>query len=434
MEYAIYEGFYPEVEKKLKRIERKCAAHNCAFHFEVKGEEIRDVYPVDEYGVENRRKPPYKCKFILIEVAGTARVDDWECIAVMEHTQHGNIIRKINTEMEVPERFYHSDDVCEHCGTMRTRKELFVIHNVKTDEWKQVGKSCLKLYTGGLSAEAVAAYLDGIRFLTGKSTERFGLSDNIRYFKVEDVIGYAVEVIAAYGRYVKTDEDGGGTKNMVAVMLRRDDLSERIYVLNKYHSTRTVSFSEKQFDLDSTSEKVEKIIAYYKSVEPDGEFLHNIQTTLANGYVSRKNIGFVCYLPEGYRRAMEKAEAQKAREKAHEECVAKSEFFGEVGKRYTRKIESVECLTSWETQYGYTSIYRINCDGCSLIWKTSSGSLIPCHGEVLDEITFSVKAHNEYRGEKQTEVTRCRVTTRKKEMPKDDGTFSLDVLDDLDED
>lgn len=432
MEYAIYEGFFPEVEKKLKRIERKCAAHNCAFHFEVKGEEFRNVGKVDDLG----RTIPYSvyiCKFILIEVEGTARVDDWEAIAVMEHTGHGNIVRRINTEIEIPERFYHSDDVCEHCGVRRMRKELFIIHNVKTDEWRQVGKSCLKLYTNGLSAEAVAAYLDGIRFLESKVSEDFSeFANTSKWVEVEDVIGRAVEVIAAYGRYVKSDEFGGGTKDMVSVMVMREELSWKIAYLNDHFKDNRSGqyFSREQFYLDSTDEKVEKIIAYYKGLTDGGEFIHNIQTLLAEGYVQRKHIGFLCYLPVGYEKAMQKENERKVREAQK----ATVEFFGEVGKRYTRKIDSAMLVTSWETQYGWTNLYRIMCGNNVLVWKTNKN--IFAEDEALDEITFTVKEHKEYRGENQTEVTRCKVTSHKVEKPKynpeAENAFK-DFLDDLDE-
>ena len=412
MEYAIYEGFYPEVEKKLRRIERKCAAHNCAFHFEVKGEEIRDCYPLDGYGFEDHNKPPYKCKFVLIEVEGTARVDNWECIAVMEHTASGNIIRKINTEMEVPERFYHSDDVCEHCGTMRSRKELFVVHNVETDEWRQVGKTCLKLYTGGLSAEAVAAYLDGIRFLIGKEHEfdpDVCLSENNKWFKVEDVLGYAVEIIAACnGVYIKADEMGS-TKLMVYTMLQREELWLKIVNLNNKYAPRNVYFEKKHFNKPETEEKVKAIMDYYNGLETDGEFVHNVKVAFAEGYVTRKAIGFLCYLPIGYEKAMQKENEQKALAAAK----AKVEFYGEIGKRYTLKIDSVMLVTSWETEYGYTYLYKFTSGNNVLVWKTSK--YIFAEDEVLDEITFTVKAHNEYRGENQTEVTRCKIKSHKKD-------------------
>ena len=42
MVYAIYEDFFPEVEKKLNRVAKKCIKHGNDFTFEVKGEEIRE--------------------------------------------------------------------------------------------------------------------------------------------------------------------------------------------------------------------------------------------------------------------------------------------------------------------------------------------------------------------------------------------------------
>ena len=71
------------------------------------------------------------------------------------------------------------------------------------------------------------------------------------------------------------------------------------------------------------------------------------------------------------------------------------------------KIQSVKCVTSWETDFGITRIYKlIGADGNVYTWKT---------GKYLDDttnemsITGTVKAHTEFRGIKQTELTRCRV-------------------------
>lgn len=80
---------------------------------------------------------------------------------------------------------------------------------------------------------------------------------------------------------------------------------------------------------------------------------------------------------------------------------------GKINERITVKVKSVKCVTSWETAYGTTRIYKILDEiGNVFTWKT---------GTFLEEETpgFSlvgtVKAHNEYRGIKQTELTRCRV-------------------------
>ena len=143
--------------------------------------------------------------------------------------------------------------------------------------------------------------------------------------------------------------------------------------------------------------------------ETDGEFIHNVKVAFAEGYVTRKAIGFLCYLPIGYEKAMQKEEERKALDAAK----ATVEFYGEIGKRYTLKIDSVMLVTSWETEYGYTYLYKFTSGNNVLVWKTSK--YIFAEDEVLDEITFTVKAHNEYRGENQTEVTRCKIKSHKKD-------------------
>jgi hypothetical protein len=162
MVYAIYEEFLPDVEKKLKRIARKCERHGNPFTFEIKGEEIRAIRKHDSTAMVGMPNPVEYYKFVLIDVEGTARIDSWECLAVMEVHDVGNVIRRINTEVEIPERFRTSENICEHCNSKRNRNNLFVIHNTKTDEWKQVGGDCLKLYTNGLNMEYITAWLDGI--------------------------------------------------------------------------------------------------------------------------------------------------------------------------------------------------------------------------------------------------------------------------------
>jgi hypothetical protein len=153
MQYNIYEDYFVDIEKKLKRIGKKCEKHGNPFVFNVVGTEIKEV--VDK---ETKEKRYYK--FIVVEVEGTAKINDYECVAVLENHEFGNVIRRINTEIEIPERFLNTDNYCEHCNSKRPRKELYIIHNVKTDEFKQVGSSCLMLYTNGLNAEYVASYIN----------------------------------------------------------------------------------------------------------------------------------------------------------------------------------------------------------------------------------------------------------------------------------
>lgn len=150
MKYAIYEGNIDRLEKKLKRISNKCKAYGCDFHYEQTGEEFRELK--DEKGNK------HTARFVLVEAEGTAIINDWEFIAELEHTENGNIITGV-AGVEVPERYYTSKPMCEHCNSKRFRKNTYIVRNKQTGEFKQVGKSCLKDFTHGMSAEAVTQYM-----------------------------------------------------------------------------------------------------------------------------------------------------------------------------------------------------------------------------------------------------------------------------------
>ncbi len=391
MMYAIYEYFYPDVEKKLNRIAKKCKKHGNDFVFEIKGEEIRE-----SYNKELDMKEYHK--FILVEVDGTAKIDNWECIAVLEIHDVGNIIRRINTEIDIPERFKHTENICEHCNSKRQRNNLYVIHNVETDEWKQVGGSCLKVYTSGLSLEYVTAYMDGVTEL-----EEFDgiVGHGKAYYNVNEIISYAVEVINKTGYF--NAQAMLPTKYIVSTLMH-DSLSRAVESINKdFKDVRLdVRVSEIDFRKDSTKDNVEQIINYYKNLEDDSEFVHNVKVMLNEEYVLAKNFGYLCYLPEGYARHIQK-EIEKAKK-------IETEYFGEIGKRYKDKvINDIALITTWETQWGVTYVYKITlAEGSVLTWKTSNGLYLDGN-EKFDKISFTVKEHKEYKGEKQTEVTRCKV-------------------------
>lgn len=149
MEYAIYEGNMERLEKKLTRIFNKCKAYGCDFHYQQTGEVFKELK--DENG------KTYNARFVLVEAEGTVVINDWEFIAEVDHTEKGNIITGVG--VEVPERYYISKPVCEHCNSNRYRKNTYIVRNKTTGEFKQVGKSCLKDFTHGMSAEAVTQYM-----------------------------------------------------------------------------------------------------------------------------------------------------------------------------------------------------------------------------------------------------------------------------------
>lgn len=102
--------------------------------------------------------------------------------------------------------------------------------------------------------------------------------------------------------------------------------------------------------------------------------------------------------------ARRKAEAQKAETGA-------SDYIGEVGKRITVNAV-IKSRYDFKVQYGWKEdimrIYTFIADGNVLVWKTT-GYIDAENGSAVT-LTGTVKEHSEYKGTKQTVLTRCKVS------------------------
>lgn len=390
MKYAIYEGNIDRLEKKLKRISNKCKAYGCDFHYEQTGEEFRELK--DEKGNK------YTARFVLVEAEGTAIINDWEFIAELEHTENGNIITGV-AGVEVPERYYTTRPMCEHCNSKRFRKNTYIVRNKKTGEFKQVGKSCLKDFTHGMSAEAVTQYMSLFDTLIEGETPEPGCAFQ-RYVSTKEYLLYVAETIRHFG-YTRSSDEGISTASQAIDFY---DAAHGWAVTKEYLQDLIDKMESVNFDIDNQSsvELVSNALVWVSEQEENNNYIHNLKTACSLEYV-KGNFGLYASLFPAYDRDLERT----AKRKAVQSVEQSSEFVGEISDRITVKIQSVKCVTSWETDFGITRIYKlIGADGNVYTWKT---------GKYLDDttdemsITGTVKAHTEFRGIKQTELTRCRV-------------------------
>lgn len=410
MEYYIREEKFDYVEKKINSIKNKCEKLGLPFKYEVLGEEFRNV--------GSEMKPVY-IKFIKVDVEGRAYISDYEAVAVAECTKNGNVMRKINHEVEIPARYYNSGCICEHCNSDRYRKEVLIIRNVNTGEYKQVGKACCKLYTGNLDAQWVAML--GEFYDTLAEEEQDGMSyDHLpvggRYYPLDEVVETAYAIIRKIGYF-------SSNTNLPTKVLTSICMNDGYSAMNKELKFRKYDIEFCGSDFDGVEDYAKKVIEYYGKAEVNNDFMRNISIIIKNGYVSQKELGYVCYLPQGYMKEVEKAEQKRiaAERRAKSNALG---YFGEVGKRYkNEKVTSIEKVSCYTTQFGITYIYRITLEsGHELIWKTTGEpyelAVVNYFFEKdkyeIDTIAFTVKGHGEYKGGRQTVVTRCRLKLKEK--------------------
>lgn len=379
MMYEIFEGNMERLEKKLNTIRNKCQVYGCEFNFEVVGESF---HKVDDDTL----------RFVQVEASGIARVNGWEFVATIEHNNPMNVIRAFRTEYEIPERYYTSAPICEHCNSKRNRKDTYLIRNTETGEFKQVGKSCLKDFTNGLSAEAVVQYISWFDELIKGETPS-GSSFPV-YYKVETVVQLAVEAVNLYGyqKAVSPYEEGYYRQSTKEVVI--DMLSGGRYA--KVHEDKGFNTNR-----EGNVEKAAEVLRFVASMETEFGYVSNLKTLCSGEYCQSRDLGIVVSAVACYNREMARKEKQEIEKKK----AAKSSWVGTVGERVTLTSAEAKLLTSWDTMYGVTFMYQFTDEAGNIyIWKT---------GNIIEETRVSlkgtVKAHGEFNGIKQTELTRCRV-------------------------
>lgn len=377
--YAIPEENMPQLLKKVATIQRKSEKLGCSLQFETVGEEFRSV--------KNQSGVSQTLRFVLIEAAGVVAVNGWRFAAVLEHMPNGNIVRAV-PGVEIPKEYYTAPPKCEHCHSVRTRKNTYLLMNAN-GQFKQVGKSCLKDFSG-MDLEAIANY-----FAFFDAVEQAIVLDKrhqyTQYFDIWDSLLYIVETIRLFG-YRKTSNgdslepstrdraisyimaDRGGLGGLAESKIRKE--MERI----GFDSTRPENIA-------ATNKALEWILKQ----DSDSAYLHNLKTVCALEYVAPAHFGILASLFVAY----EKSQIKKDR----------SAWVGDVKQRITIAVKTVSCVAHWVSAYGEIRIYRILDESDNVFtWKTSADVSDDCK-----QITGTVKSHNLFRDEKQTELTRCRI-------------------------
>ena len=406
--YAVYEGHMDALKKKITTIQNKCRKFGCDFSFKEVGEEFREV-PSTEKDPLTGKPIKVKCKFILIQAEGTAVINDWEFVASVEHTEAGNLFSKAMTTVEIPVRYRTAPCTCEHCKTNRIRKDTFIIRNSKTGEFKQVGKSCLKDFTGGMSA-STATWFASLKDVFEEAEDKpvSGWSWYQRYYDTKEVLQFTAETIRHFG-FRKSENHGDSTKDLMERFFDLTHGNTRCWEQSFIDETRDL-MTKVGFDPDSQEavKMTEDALAWINSQEASNDYMHNLKTVCSLHEVNNGRFGLLVSLFPTFNRDLELQDKRRREAEAGKQ----SKHVGQVGDRITVEVESVKCITSWESCFnGYTTtttyVWKITGkDGNIFTWKTSKWM-----NEELPPKTIkgTVKEHKVFRDVNQTELTRCKI-------------------------
>ena len=428
MNYSIPEMNMESLEKKLTRIANKAAKYGCDFHYEKLGEHFEEKRFSEEVGWDSAENRPIyhrwtaTVRMIDIEASGLAAVNGWRFAASLDYTPKGNIIKGVEG-LEIPERYYNCAPWCEHCRTNRDRAHSYIVYKEDSGEFKQVGKSCLKDFTGGLSAEQVAQFESWIK--EAENATCGGSWWAREYFNVDGYMAYVAETIRVFG-YVRRHGNDISTADRAEELYRKDNgmrYPQAKPTAERFYEAESRGFNGKNPDSIELAHKVKKWIV---NNERNDNYFHNLKVACSSEHLDLGNIGLLASAFPAYNKELEREAERREREEQAKEKAAKSSWMGEIGKRVSFEVADYFIITSWETQWGYTTVYKfVSKDGLEATWKTSSW--VEADKVVGKIITGTIKELKEWNGIKQTELTRCKIT----EKPKESKATERDALEDV---
>lgn len=412
--YLIHEDNLDRFDKKIQTIKNKCIKNDLSFSYEILGEVFKDI--TDEDG------RVHTSKFYEVSVSGSFRYEGWRFAAVIEHHgDDGNIIRAYDTELEIPERFRTCGPTCEHCNRIRSRKDTYVVYNEEAQEFKQVGKQCLQDYTNGLNAENVASYIS--LFDAAINGQAPSGSHYKSYLNVDEVLRFSAECIKHFGYEKRSDYDEyynprkRTTRGRVSDYMCIRSGGTVLKMNDVIHEMEQVNFNENS---EFAVNRAKEVVEWLKSEEGDNGYISNLKVATASEYVESRDFGLLVSAPFAYINHLEyvdrvaKQEAEQAKQAKIEKL---SEFVGEIKEKLTINVHDLKCVTTLNSQFGTTFLYRWTDENNNIfVWYASSPILDD--EDLVIEIKGTVKDHSEYRGAKQTVMTRCKVTGLAKAEPK----------------
>ncbi len=408
---------------KLARRANKCGLPQPTFQ-EIRTQRKVDVVTDPQSGEKSERVT--LLHYITVDPGCTViKVNGWTFIATIQHTEEGNILRKVG-ENHIPSKYRNVSQLCEHCNTARNRKDTYILRNELTGDYKQVGRSCLADFFGhdALMYAERAQYMCDISSLSESMEDDmgFGGSSGPKYDMLERYLSHVAQCIMLDGWMSRSRArslgDYGGAMATADIAMSHLHPAPRFVPMYRTPSDEAVKVAEESIEWASNLEGEEL-----------SDYLHNIRTIAKRGVCEGRDAGLAASIVSSYQRHINTLRQKELQARRAEV----SQYVGVVGERRAFKLNVEKVLPFERDGYGYgassTTVHlhlMSDNDGNVFNWWSSKGAL----ETNADVVLFgTVKSHSEYKGVKQTTLTRCDEVTYKNYIVVVEGTkYTFEAL------
>lgn len=264
---------------------------------------------------------------------------------------------------------------CDHCGHIRDRHNCYIVKKGK--KVMQVGSTCLKDFLGHNPLKATHQ-IDILAALSQEPGDEY-YGERMP----ELLLPYLTMVSLCISRYGWTSRKAA---DLHGIMATADQAQ---------FATDEMSPKPKKAEMDKSRELAEKAMRHASRL-PKGEvFTENLRAIAENGHYTHTQIGIAAYIVQHYILHLESKNKVGG-------------YVGEVGKRMTFDL-TCQRTNTFQGQFGVTTLYTFqDKDGNTVVWFSTTDARIAPQQKV--RLIATVKEHSEYRGVKQTVVTRAKVS------------------------
>ena len=319
-------------------------------------------------------------------------ISGWNLIAKIDHIGENNIISHFVESMDdVPLEYRDAANNCDHCNYNRNRLKTYILQNVSNEDYKQIGSSCVRDYTGDKNADSILWYFDAIPqladyndneddFLDGFGSGRVGID-------LKKFIAICQKLVSQFG-FV-------GTKNY--------DTSTKFLAIEAYFGTKGFEIPVTESEIDAAQIVLDAVKNYLDDKKSLSDYEHNIYTICGMTGIAYNLTGYAASIIALYNRIMGGFESNPEKPEK-----IQSEYIGEIGEKLENLTVKFSYHTGFDTRYGWTNVYKFLSGDNILVWF----STVEIDAEIGDNITIkkcTIKNHDTYNGDKQTIITRAKI-------------------------
>lgn len=435
MKFTISKNTFPSLDHLIEKLARKARKLGVPAPSYTVGADVSvPVYPRDSHGAIVSTLPALyhiACVEIVLDYE-PMMLAGWDFVAVVEHLSTGNVVSRCpgHEETEIPANYRTDAPTCDHCGTVRRRIETFIVRD-ESGTFQRIGRTCLRDFTGhnvaGLAGR-LSVWREIYGALTGWSDEDERGAGGRMAILTASFVAWVCLVVEAEGRfYSKKMADTTGCEATANTAWRA------------LHDAKGSPSVENR-------SKAAELLEWVADTTDTNDYMSNLRVACAEETIRDRRIGLVASVYGAHERALGREVARKA-----EQATRINEYMGAPGDKFGRKLSSkdkkagatahpaltvtLEKIITIEGHYGtsYLHVFR-SAEGHTLKWFGSEDAAYDLRwsyetvGQSLRgnditqsvecfpvgstfEIAATVKACDEYKGTKQTVLTRVKRLT-----------------------